>query len=132
MITYKKAKKKDLPLLIEYKLKTMIPYLKTKEEKLKAIAYVNEFVRNNFNKYMIIYHYFKNIGCFLIIDNELDTMYIIDKYQNKKVGSKILKKEKIDKIKVKPENKKAINFYERNGFFKEEEKEDYIILRKDW
>lgn len=132
MITYKKAKKKDLPLLIEYKLKTMIPYLKTKEEKLKAIAYVNEFVRNNFNKFMIIYHYFKNIGCFLIIDNELDTMYIIDKYQNKKVGSKILKKEKIDKIKVKPENKKAINFYERNGFFKEEEKEDYIILRKDW
>ncbi len=131
MITYKKAKKKDLPLLIEYKLKTMIPYLKTKEEKLKAIAYVNEFVRNNFNKFMIIYHYFKNIGCFLIIDNELDTMYIIDKYQNKKVGSKILKKEKIDKIKVKPENKKAINFYERNGFFKEEEKEDYIILRKD-
>ena len=33
MIIYKKAKKKDLPMLIEYKLQTITPYLKTSEEK---------------------------------------------------------------------------------------------------
>lgn len=131
MIIYKKAKKKDLPLLIEYKLQTITPYLKTSEEKLKVIAYVNEFVRNNFDKFMIVHYYFKKVGCFLIIENELDTLYIIDKYLNKGIGSKILKKEKIDKIKVKRENEKAIKFYEKNGFSKKDKKEDYIILRKD-
>lgn len=131
MISYKKARKKDIPLLIEYKLQTIIPYLKTNEEKLKVIAYVNEFIRNNFNKFIIIHYYFKKVGCFLIIDNELDTLYIIDKYRNKGIGSKILKKEKIDKIKVKKENEKAIQFYDKNGFSKKEVKEDYIILRKD-
>mgnify|MGYP005775617855 CR=1 FL=1 len=130
MIIYKKAKKKDLPMLIEYKLQTITPYLKTSEEKLKVIAYVSEFVRNNFDKFMIIHYYFKKIGCFLIIDNELDTLYIIDKYRNRKIGSKILKKEKIDKIKVKKKNEKAIKFYEKNGFSKKEEKEDYIILER--
>ena len=79
---------------------------------------------------MIIHYYFKKIGCFLIIDNELDTLYIIDKYRNRKIGSKILKKEKIDKIKVKKKNEKAIKFYEKNGFSKKEEKEDYIILER--
>ena len=130
MIIYKKAKKKDLPMLIEYKLQTITPYLKTSEEKLKVIAYVSEFVRNNFDKFMIIHYYFKKIGCFLIIDNELDTLYIIDKYRNRKIGSKILKKEKIDKIKVKKKNEKTIKFYEKNGFSKKEEKEDYIILER--
>ena len=132
MISYKKAMKKDIPLLIEYKLQTIIPYLKTNEEKLKVIAYVNEFIRNNFNKFIIIHYFFKRVGSFLILDNELDTLYIIEKYRNKGIGSKILKKEKIDKIKVKKENEKAIPFYDKNGFSKKEVKEDYIILRKDW
>ena len=118
MIIYKKAQKKDLPLLIEHKLKTISPYLKTNEEKLKAIAYVNEFIKNNFDKFIIIYYFFKKIGSFLILDNELDTIYIIKKYRNKGIGSKILKKEKINKIKVKKENIKAIKFYEKNGFMK--------------
>ena len=130
MIIYKKAQKKDLPLLIEHKLKTISPYLKTNEEKLKAIAYVNEFIKNNFDKFIIIYYFFKKIGSFLILDNELDTIYIIKKYRNKGIGSKILKKEKIDKIKVKKENIKAIKFYEKNGFMKKNEQEDCIILER--
>lgn len=130
MIIYKKAQKKDLPLLIEHKLKTISPYLKTNEEKLKAIAYVNEFIKNNFDKFIIIYYFFKKIGSFLILDNELDTIYIIKKYRNKGIGSKILKKEKINKIKVKKENIKAIKFYEKNGFMKKNEQEDCIILER--
>ena len=130
MIIYKKAQKKDLPLLIEHKLKTISPYLKTNEEKLKAIAYVNEFIKNNFDKFIIIYYFFKKIGSFLILDNELDTIYIIKKYRNKGIGSKIIKKAKINKIKVKKENIKAIKFYEKNGFMKKNEQEDCIILER--
>ena len=130
MIIYKKAQKKDLPLLIEHKLKTISPYLKTNEEKLKAIAYVNGFIKNNFDKFIIIYYFFKKIGSFLILDNELDTIYIIKKYRNKGIGSKILKKAKINKIKVKKENIKAIKFYEKNGFMKKNEQEDCIILER--
>ena len=130
MIIYKKAQKKDLPLLIEHKLKTISPYLKTNEEKLKAIAYVNEFIKNNLKKFIIIYYFYKKIGSFLILDNELDTIYIIKKYRNKGIGSKILKKAKINKIKVKKENIKAIKFYEKNGFMKKNEQEDCIILER--
>lgn len=132
MIILKKAKKKDLPLLIECKLLTITPYLNNNEEKLSAIAYVNNFVRNHFDKFIIIYYYFKKVGCYLMMDNDLDTLYIDNNYQNRGIGSKILKKENINKIKVKKKNEKAIKFYEKNGFKKYLEKEDYILLRKDW
>ena len=122
MIIYKKAQKKDLPLLIEHKLKTISPYLGGGGEKLKAIAYVNGFIKNNFDKFIIIYYFFKKIGSFLILDNELDTIYIIKKYRNKGIGSKILKKENI----------KALKFYEKNGFMKKNEQEDCIILERKW
>lgn len=132
MIRYKKARKKDLPLLIEYKLLTINPYLKEDKDKLKTIADVSKFIKENYNKGIIIYHNFKAIGCYIIIDKELNTLYIKDAYQNKLIGSKILKKEKnnIDKIKVKKENKCAINFYKKKGFTKEANHDGYIILRK--
>ena len=60
-------------------------------------------------------------------------LYIEEKYRNKGIGSKVIKdlKEKIERIKVRKENNKAISFYEKNGFNQKEIKEDYIILRKD-
>ena len=134
MIRYRKARKKDLPLLIEYKLLTITPYIKNKEEQLKVIVYVSTFLKENYEKANLIIHNFKIIGCYLIIKQKLDTLYIIDAYQNKKIGSKIIRKEKenIKEVKVRKENKKAINFYKKNGFTKEEKQNDYMILRKDW
>ena len=133
MIRYRKARKKDLPLLIEYKLLTITPYIKNKEEQLKVIVYVSTFLKENYEKANLIIHNFKIIGCYLIIKQKLDTLYIIDAYQNKKIGSKIIRKEKenIKEVKVRKENKKAINFYKKNGFTKEEKQNDYMILRKD-
>ncbi len=132
MIRYRKARKKDLPLLIEYKLLTITPYIKNKEEQLKVISYVSTFLKENYEKANLIIHNFKIIGCYLIIKQKLDTLYIMDVYQNKKIGSKIIRKEKenIKEVKVRKENKKAINFYKKNGFTKEEKQNDYMILRK--
>ena len=134
MIRYRKARKKDLPLLIEYKLLTITPYIKNKEEQLKVISYVSTFLKENYEKANLIIHNFKIIGCYLIIKQKLDTLYIMDVYQNKKIGSKIIRKEKenIKEVKVRKENKKAINFYKKNGFTKEEKQNDYMILRKGW
>ena len=134
MIRYRKARKKDLPLLIEYKLLTITPYIKNKEEQLKVISYVSTFLKENYEKANLIIHNFKIIGCYLIIKQKLDTLYIMDVYQNKKIGSKIIRKEKenVKEVKVRKENKKAINFYKKNGFTKEEKQNDYMILRKGW
>ena len=132
MIRYRKARKKELPLLIEYKLLTITPYIKNKVGQLKVISYVSTFLKENYEKANLIIHNFKIIGCYLIIKQKLDTLYIMDVYQNKKIGSKIIRKEKenIKEVKVRKENKKAINFYKKNGFTKEEKQNDYMILRK--
>ena len=133
MIRYKNAKKENKPMLIEMKLSTIIPYIKDDKQKLKIIAYVNNLISNNYQDFTLIYSYFKLVGIYLIKDKELDTLYIEEKYRNKGIGSKVIKdlKEKIERIKVRKENNKAISFYEKNGFNQKEIKEDYIILRKD-
>ena len=133
MIRYKNAKKENKPMLIEMKLSTIIPYIKDNKQKLKIIAYVNNLISSNYQDFTLIYSYFKLVGIYLIKDKELDTLYIEEKYRNKGIGSKVIKdlKEKIERIKVRKENNKAISFYEKNGFNQKEIKEDYIILRKD-
>ena len=133
MIRYKNAKKENKPMLIEMKLSTIIPYIKDDKQKLKIIAYVNNLISSNYQDFTLIYSYFKLVGIYLIKDKELDTLYIEEKYRNKGIESKVIKdlKEKIERIKVRKENNKAISFYEKNGFNQKEIKEDYIILRKD-
>ena len=132
MIICKKAKKKDLPLLIEYKLLTITPYLKSNQEKLKAISEVNAFLNANYEKYLIIHYFFKKIGAYLIINHELDTFYIDPKYQHKGIESKILNKENknIKSIKLAKENLEAIQFYKQKGFNNIITNQDYIILKK--
>lgn len=133
MISYKKANKKDLPMLIKYKLLTIVPYIEDDSEKLKSIAYVNNFVSQNYKNFILVYYFFKQIGIYYIDDNELDTLYIKEKFRNKGLGTKVLNKIKkdINTVKLKKNNQKALNFYIKNGFFKTESYQDNIILRKD-
>lgn len=133
MIRFKKAKKKDKPMLINAKLLTLIPYIKDNSEQLKAIAYVNDLVLKHVDEFMVIYSFIKPIGVYLIKDKELDTLYIEEKYRNKGYGSKILKKikDQFIEVKVRKENKKAIEFYKRNGYTKEIRVKELLILRKD-
>ena len=125
MIRFKKAKKKDKPMLINAKLLTLIPYIKDNSEQLKAIAYVNDLVLKHVDEFMVIYSFIKPIGVYLIKDKE--------KYRNKGYGSKILKKikDQFIEVKVRKENKKAIEFYKRNGYTKEIRAKELLILRKD-
>ena len=133
MIRCKKAKKKDKPMLINAKLLTLIPYIKDNKEQLKVIAYVNDLVLKHVDEFMIVYSFVKPIGVYRIKDGELDTLYLEEKYRNKGYGRKIITKEKdrIQKIKVRKENKRAILFYKKNGYSKESLKSDYIILRRE-
>lgn len=133
MIRFKKAKKKDKPMLINAKLLTLIPYIKDNSEQLKTIAYVNDLVLKHVDEFMVIYSFIKPIGVYLIKDKELDTLYIEEKYRNKGYGSKILKKikDQFIEVKVRKENKKAIEFYKRNGYTKEIRAKELLILRKD-
>lgn len=132
MIKFKKAKKKNLPMLIEYKLLTITPYIKDPKEKLKVIAFTNDFLKSHYEEFRIIYYYLKPIGIYFINDKELDTLYIKEKYQKRGIGTKALKKikDKIETIKVRKENDQAIKFYKKNGFSKEETKKEVLILRK--
>ena len=130
MIWFKKAQKIDLLTIIDYKLYTILPFVKDKEEKLKIIVYVNKLMLENYNKVKLIYHNFKRVGAYLIKDNELDLLYIINDYQNKKIGSKVLKKlkGKFKNIKVRNKNTKALKFYQKNGYKIILKNKDYYIL----
>ena len=132
MIRYRKVKKKDLPMLIEYKLLTIIPYVNDNEEKLKIINYVNNYMKDKYlNSYFIVYN-FKVIGAFLIDNDELDMLYIIPKYHNRGIGGKVLNKYKgeIKKIKVRSNNKWGLEFYLKNEFRKIKEENDIIYLER--
>ena len=131
MIWVIKAKKSDRLLLLDYKLKVVIPYINKKEDKLQAILYINNYIKDNYNKGYIIWYNFQKVGAFIKDDEYLDLLYIEDKYRNKKIGSKILKKLKdIKYIKVRKDNIKALKFYENRGFIKDQSTKDIIILKR--
>ena len=69
MIRFKKAKKKDKPMLINAKLLTLIPYINDNKEQLKVIAYVNDLVLKHVDKFIVIYSFLKPIGVYLIQQN---------------------------------------------------------------
>ena len=131
MIILRKAKKKDKPLLIEYKLLTITPYLKKDEEKLKVIADVSNDISTHFEEYILITYFLKPIGAYLIKDNTLETFYIEDKYQKEK--QKVLKKitKEVKKKKIGKERTEEIKYLNQKGWKKEAEEKEYFILRKD-
>ncbi len=131
MIRYKKVNKKDLPLLIEYKLLTIIPYIDNDKDKLKIINYVNNYMKDKYLNSLFIINNFKVIGAFLIDNDELDMLYLIPEYQNKGIGSRLLnKKKEIKKVKVRSNNKIGIKFYIKNGFNKVKNEGDIVYLER--
>ncbi len=133
MIRYKKAKKQDLPMLIEYKLLTITPYLKSNQEKLMTISTINDFVSKNYEDFEIIYYNLKPIGTYLIKNKELNTLYIKEEYQKEKIWKKIIQKIKpeIEQIKLLKQNQKGLQFFKKYDFHEIKEEKEYLILRKD-
>ena len=130
---YKKAKKQDLPMLIEYKLLTITPYLKSNQEKLMTISTINDFVSKNYEDFEIIYYNLKPIGTYLIKNKELNTLYIKEEYQKEKIWKKIIQKIKpeIEQIKLLKQNQKGLQFFKKYDFHEIKEEKEYLILRKD-
>ena len=133
MIRYKKAKKQDLPMLIEYKLLTITPYLKSNQEKLMTISTINDFVSKNYEDFEIIYYNLKPIGTYLIKNKELNILYIKEEYQKEKIWKKIIQKIKpeIEQIKLLKQNQKGLQFFKKYDFHEIKEEKEYLILRKD-
>lgn len=126
-------------LLIKNDLYNMFHYAHNipLEEKNKVIRYVHKRVKIKLNNYKLIKQKNKIIGS-LLLENENDSLllselYIIPKYRNKKIGTKII----LDLIEnnntltlwVYKDNKIAFNLYTKLGFKIIEEKETRYHLK---
>ena len=133
MIRVSKAKVYDKLLLLDYKLKSILPYIEDNKQKLNVIMYVNNYIKDNYKKGYIIWSNFKKIGAYIIDGEELDLLYIDDKYQNKGIGSKIFKKirGKVKIIKTRTKNKRAIDFYISKGYKINHKEKDIVYLKEE-
>lgn len=131
MISLRKALKKDKPMLIEYQLLTITPYLKKNEEKLNRISEVSNFISDHYSEYRIISYFLKPIGTYLVKDGRLEIFYIKEEYEKLKlkVLNKILKE--VKEIAIRKEQAKEIEYLKQKGWKKIKEEKEYLVLRKD-
>ena len=133
MIRVSKAKSWDKLLLLDYKLKSVLPYVNLNQEKLQVIMDVNNYIKDNYMKGYIIWSNFKKIGAYIIDNQELDLLYVEEKYQNKGIEAKILKKikKKIKRVKIRTRNKQAKDFYINKGYKIDYEDKDIVYLKEE-
>ena len=133
MIRVSKAKSWDKLLLLDYKLKSVLPYVNLNQEKLQVIMDVNNYIKDNYMKGYIIWSNFKKIGAYIIDNQELDLLYVEEKYQNKGIEAKILKKikKKIKRVKIRKGNKQAKDFYINMGYKIDYEDKDIVYLKEE-
>lgn len=93
MIWIRKVKKSDLPILMDFKLKAILPTINSSKEKLLAISEVNKSLGSNYNEDRFIYNNLKLIGACSLKNNEIDLLYIKDDYKDleSKVRNKLNK-----------------------------------------
>lgn len=120
------ASKKDIPLLVKYKLATIFEYTKDidEEEKKKIINYVNQSIPDFLTNYKLIVNANNIIGCILISAYRdgilLDELYVEAEYRNLGIGSHIISDltstYDIIYLWVYKLNKKAIRLYKSFDF----------------
>lgn len=135
----KRATTSELDLLIKYKLASILDYADnlSEEEKTRIINYVNSSIPNVISEYQVIISNEQIIGCLHTTKHEdgilLDEIYIDKSYQNKGVGTNLIKSlmesEKIIYLWVYKENKKAIHLYQKLGFRILEETESRYYMQ---
>jgi predicted acetyltransferase len=122
----KKATKKDISILIKFKLDTIITNQITTKEKTKIEKYVLNSINKNYKSYKIILINNNIIGAYLVmpynnIDLLLDEIYMINEYRNRGIGSAIIadimkNTKKAIYLWVYKDNANAIKLYEALGF----------------
>lgn len=137
----KNATVKDIQILIQYKLNTIMEYasdLTEKErERDKIIKYVNNNIPKQIDNYQMILVNNKTIGAVLINNLDdgvlLDEIFIEEDFRNKGIGSSILKEiiqnHDIVYLWVYKLNKKAIKLYKKIGFKVIEETETRYYMK---
>ncbi len=129
----KQATKKDIELLIKYKLSTILDYAKdlSKNELTKIKNYVSNNVPKEINDYKLVVVDDNVVGSILVSNYEydilLDEIYLEENYRNLGIGSDLIKKvlnnNKIVYLWVYKDNIKALNLYKKLGFHILEETE---------
>lgn len=135
----KNATVKDIQILIQYKLNTIMEYASdlTEKERDKIIKYVNNNIPKQIDNYQMILVNTKTIGAVLINNLDdgvlLDEIFIEEDFRNKGIGSSILKEiiqnHDIVYLWVYKLNKKAIKLYKKIGFKVIEETETRYYMK---
>ena len=124
----KQATKKDIELLIKYKLSTILDYAKdlSKNELTKIKNYVSNNVPKEINDYKLVVVNDNVVGSILVSNYEygilLDEIYLEENYRNLGIGSDLINN-KIVYLWVYKDNIKALNLYKKLGFHILEETE---------
>ena len=106
-------------LIDKYEDKSVIDYQ-------KVLLWVKNKIENSISEYQAIYYQGNRAGyvhCFINVDGiyEIDDLYIFDEFQNKTIGTTVIKQicEKCDHdvmLYVFIKNKRAVSLYSRLGF----------------
>lgn len=130
---YKKATKKDKPMLTECLIHATLPFIESDKEKLKMIANMNDYIAQSYYEYTVIFSFLKLIGIYHLKNGELSLLYIIKEYQNKGIEEKVLRKIKDDitTIQINKKDSKSQKFYQDHGFKEAKINKEEVILRKD-
>lgn len=132
-----KADKKDIELLINYKIDTIIKYCNDEKELNRINNYVKENIKKEYQNYKVIKVDGHIIGCISVTikDNNklIEEIYIEEKYRNHGIGKSIIKsiinRENEVYLWVYKLNKKAISLYNRLGFKIEKETKTRYFMK---
>lgn len=118
MISFKPATPDDISHIFALSQKLISTY--EKEADLEIVfKWMKYKITQHIDSYQVIYKDDCKVGYFRVTEeNELDDLYILERYQNQGIGSYVLQciSRKNMFLYVFNENKKAIALYERFGF----------------
>ena len=138
----KLSSKKDIDILIKYKLNSILKYASnlTNKELDEINTYVKDNVPNQINNYKLINIDGNIVGCILVENKDngviIDELYIEEKYRNNGIGTdlinNVISNNNTVYLWVYKLNVNAIRLYKRLGFkiIKETENRYYMQFNK--
>ena len=135
------ATKKDIDVITSIKLVTMIDDFMDKklshEERKKIEEAIKKEIKDNFDKYQIVYVNKKRAGVYITVPYKngvmVDEIYLFDEYRNKGIGTSIINSIRDNNhftyIWLYQDNKDMYRFLKRMGFVDYERNNRLIIMR---
>ncbi len=135
------ANKKDIDIITSIKLVTMIDDVMDKklshEERKKIEEAIKIEIKENYDKYQIIYVDKKRAGVYIAVPYKngvmIDELYLFDEYRDKGIGTSIINNIRgnngITYIWLYKDNKEMYRFLKRIGFEEYESKNRIVIMK---